>query len=331
MASYTPSVKSQAQDVIQLLKQSKSSLLIGIWGMIGIGKSTIAQSIYDQVGPYFEHKCFLGNIRGAWGKDFNGQVSLQRKLIFNIYGQEIKIPIYSIKSGCVILKQRLQHKRVFLILDDVDKLEQLKALCGNLDWFGPGSKIIITTRDRHLLKEHGVSNIYPVKELDKSESVDILNWGAFNQATSPPKDFVELSRQLVSYRGGLPLALEALGRFLHGKEILKWKYVLNSLQRFFIPAPTLLEDLEDSLSGLSDEEKHIFFEIACFFDRMNQNDVLQTLNRSTQFAALQRSLLEDKSILTIDENNNLEMHVLLQAMARDIIRRESRYKTDHVS
>jgi hypothetical protein len=65
---------------------------------------------------------------------------------------------------------------------------------------------------------------------------------------------------------------------------------------------------------------------------MEKNDVLHTLqNTSTQCTDLQISLLEDKSLSTIDENNKLEMHVLLQAMAKYIIKMESSNKTDQVS
>jgi hypothetical protein len=78
----------------------------------------------------------------------------------------------------VILKEALQDKRVLLVLDYVNKLEQLNALCGSFDWFGEGSEIIITTRDRKLLKEHGVDHIYRVKELDENESLDLFNWKA---------------------------------------------------------------------------------------------------------------------------------------------------------
>ncbi|KEH29032.1 disease resistance protein (TIR-NBS-LRR class) [Medicago truncatula] len=329
VTSCTPSVKSGVQDVIQLLKRSKSPILLGIWGMTGIGKSTIAKAIYDQIGLYFEHKCFLENIGGIWEQSNDHQVSLQEKILFYIDGPaEIKVALSTIESGTEMLKQSLQHKRVLLVLDNVDKLEQLNALCRSRKWFGAGSKIIITTTDRHLLKEHGVDHIYRVKELDESESLELLNQGVFGQATAPQEDFGELSRQVVAYSGGLPLGVKELGKFLHGKNVREWKSVLKSLQRFSIPALQLLEALEKSFSDLSDEEKHIFLDIACFFDNMNQNDVLQTLNRSTQSAALQIRRLEDKSFLTIDENNKLGMHVLLQAMARDIIKKESRNKTD---
>jgi hypothetical protein len=251
-AFYPASIKSGVQDVIQLLKQSKSPLLLGIWGMAGIGKSTIAQAIYHQIGTYFEHKCLLKKVREVW-KNYHSQVSLQEKLLFYMdKATEIDIP--TIESGKLILKERLQHKRVLLVLDGVNNLEQLEALCGNPDWFGAGSKIIITARDRHLLKEHGVSHIYRVKELNESESLEVLNRGAFNQTTSR-EDFAEISTQVVAYSRGLPLALGVLGWFLNGKEMHEWKGVLKSLERFSIPSPRLLEALENSFSYLSDKEK----------------------------------------------------------------------------
>jgi hypothetical protein len=327
---YTVSVKSSVQDVIQLLKQSRCPLLLGIWGMAGIGKSTIAEAIYNQIGPYFEHKYLLDNVREFWKKD-GGPVSLQNKLL-SYRGIPTETKIGTIESGKVILKERLQHKKVLLVLDNVDKLEQLKSLCGNRDWFGPGSKIIITTRDRHLLKEHGVDHIYRVKELEESESIELFNKCAFSQATTPQEGFGELSRQLVTYSRGLPIALKALGGFLHGKEVLEWKSVWSSLERFSFPDQEVLQALETSFDDLSDEEKQIFLDIACFFSGMEKNDVLHTLkNTSTQCTDLQISLLEDKSLLTIDENNKLEMHVLLQAMAKYIIKMESSNKTDQVS
>ena len=44
-------------------------------------------------------------------------------------------------------------KKVLVILDDVDKLEQLNALARSRDWFGSGSRIIITTRDANLSRK----------------------------------------------------------------------------------------------------------------------------------------------------------------------------------
>ena len=313
------------QDVIQLMKQSKSPLLIGIWGVVGIGKSTIAKAIYDQIGPYFEDKSFI-DVSNIGGKPSNNaHAFIKNELLFDLGIIKTKKGISTIES--LKIQHGHQSKRVLIILDNVDKMEQLDALCEHRELFGLGSKIIITTRDRYILKKHKVNHIYNVKGLDESESLELLNWSAFSQARTPPDDFGEISRQLVAYSRGWPLALKEIGFFLYGKEIHEWIGVWRSLQRFSIPVLRLLQALEDNFSALSDEEKQIFLDISCFFIGMNQNDVLQT----KQYTTLQISLLEDKGLVSIDENNRLRVHVLLHAMARDIIERESSNMTNQVS
>jgi hypothetical protein len=295
--------------------------------MPGIGKTAIARVIYDRIGPYFEYTCFFEDVRGLVKFENEPLVSLQKKFHFAI-DKATEINISTIESGKVILKETLQDKRVLLVLDDVNKLEQLNALCGSFDWFGEGSKIIITTRDRKLLKEHGVDHIYRLKELDQSESLELFNSKAFRQATSR-KGFGKLSRQVVTFSGGLPLALLVLGRHLHSKKVDFWESELHKLTE--IPNIEVRSILEDSINDLSDEEQQIFLDIAYLFIGRNQEDVLQILNRSTPSAALQISLLENKCFLTIDENNNLQVHVQLQAMAKYIIEKKSIDKTIQVS
>ncbi|PNX80137.1 NBS-containing resistance-like protein, partial [Trifolium pratense] len=218
---YTESLNSRVQDVTQLLKQSKSPLILGIWGMPGIGKSTIAKAIYGQVGSYFRHKCLIENVKRSVQNKTYTLVSLQEKIILDM-AREPENDISTIESGKVILKERLHSKRVLLVLDDVDNLEQLHALCGSREWFGEGSKIIITTTNRQLLKEHGADHIYRVKELDENESLELFNWKAFSQATSQ-EGFAELSRQVVAYSGGLPLALTDLGIHFNSETVDIWE------------------------------------------------------------------------------------------------------------
>jgi hypothetical protein len=293
--------------------------------MPGIGKTNFAQAIYAQIGPYFENTCFVENVSSFVKNET--LVSIQEKLLIEI-DETTEINISTIESGKLILKERLRGKRVLLVLDNVDKLEQLHALCGSREWFGEGSKIIITTRDRKLLKEHGVDHIYKVKELDERESLELFSSKAFKQET-PREDFAELSRHIVPYCGGLPLALKILGADLFGRDVLAWEDQLHKLKMF--PQEDVRMYLEGSLHDLNGEQKQIFLDIAYFFIGKNQNDVLQILNMSPQCTTLQISLLEDKSLLTIDENNKLQMHVLLQATARHIFERESNNKTNQVS
>ncbi|GKE86387.1 TMV resistance protein N-like protein, partial [Tanacetum coccineum] len=54
-------------------------------------------------------------------------------------------------DGKRMLIKGLSHKKVLVVLYDVDALSQLDALAGSLYWFGKGSIIVITTRDEHVL------------------------------------------------------------------------------------------------------------------------------------------------------------------------------------
>lgn len=80
-----------------------------------------------------------------------------------------------------MIRSKLRHKRVLLVIDDVDEFDQLQALAGQRDWFGLGSRIIITTRDRHLLVRCEVEDIYMVEKLNYNEALHLFSWKAFRK------------------------------------------------------------------------------------------------------------------------------------------------------
>ena len=49
-----------------------------------------------------------------------------------------------------VAKDRLKDKILLVVLDDVDLVMQLDALAKEARWFGPGSRIIITTQDKRV-------------------------------------------------------------------------------------------------------------------------------------------------------------------------------------
>uniref|UniRef100_A0A2N9GNS1 TIR domain-containing protein n=1 Tax=Fagus sylvatica TaxID=28930 RepID=A0A2N9GNS1_FAGSY len=86
------------------------------------------------------------------------------------------------------------------------------------EWFGPGSRIIITSRDKQLLTIHEVDDMYEAKRLDNDKALELFSQRAFKQS-HPKKDFVNMCNDFVKYAKGLPLALEVFGSFLFHKEI----------------------------------------------------------------------------------------------------------------
>ncbi|XP_059669071.1 disease resistance protein RUN1-like [Cornus florida] len=288
---------------------------IGLWGMRGIGKTTIAEAVYDRISHRFDDRCFLANVR-EFSKN-KGLEALQERLLSEILkGSNIKIT--SVGRGVNMIKSRLCHRRILIVVDDVDQLEQLEAL-GKNDGFGSGSRIIITTRDEHLLTTYGVTKIYNVKELNYGEAMQLLSWKAFKQSF-PSEDYLELANQIVDYTSGLPLALKILGSFLFGRTMDEWRCTLRKLHK--IPNTKVLEVLKISFDGLDEMEKEIFLDIACFFDRKKKDFVTRILDSCGFYPEIGICVLIQKSFITVSENL-LVMHDLIKDMGWYIVDQES--------
>ncbi|RHN79781.1 putative P-loop containing nucleoside triphosphate hydrolase [Medicago truncatula] len=127
------------------------------------------------------------------------------RALFETVRSDIKLG--GVSEGITIIKQRLHRNKILLILDDVDKLEQLEALAGGLDWFGRGSRVIITTRDKHLLTCHGIESMHSVEGLYGTEALELLTWMAFKN-NKVPSSYEDVLNRAVSYASGLPLVID---------------------------------------------------------------------------------------------------------------------------
>ncbi|XP_059438589.1 disease resistance protein RUN1-like [Corylus avellana] len=317
IALYPVGVDSRVQDMAFWLNVGAGNIrMVGILGMGGIGKTTIAKAIYNQFFQGFEGKSFLANVRET-SKESRGQVLLQEQLLSDIL-KTSEIKINSVDRGISIIKERLCNKAVLVILDDVDQMEQLNALVRRRDWFGSGSRIIITTRDEHLLKELEVDSVYTVTPMNDNESLELFSWHAFRNSF-PTEDYIDLSRSVVAYCGGLPLALEVLGSFLFSRSMLEWKSALDKLKR--IPHEQIQKKLRISFDRLSDNtEKDIFLDISCFFIGMDKDYVVKILDGCGFFAKIGINVLIQRCLLKVSGTNEFAMHDLLRDMGREIVR-----------
>ncbi|RDX94838.1 TMV resistance protein N, partial [Mucuna pruriens] len=313
-------LESRAQQVIGFIEnQSSKVCVVGIWGMGGSGKTTMAKAVYNQIHYTFVDRSFIENIREVCEKDSRGHIHLQEQLLSDVL--KMKMNIHSIAMGKTMIEKRLCGRRLLLVLDDVNEFEQLKSLCGNRKWIGQGSVIIITTRDVRLLNVLQVDYIYKMEEMDKIESLELFSWHAFMDAT-PSENFAELSRKVVAYCGGLPLALEVLGSYLYQRTQKEWKSVLSKLE--IIPNDQVQEKLRISFDGLHDQmEKNIFLDICCFFIGKDRAYATEILNGCGLHADIGISVLIERSLIKVEKNNKLGVHDLLRDMGREIIRESS--------
>ncbi|XP_048423073.1 disease resistance protein RPV1-like isoform X2 [Pyrus x bretschneideri] len=312
VAKHPVGIYTRIQDIITYLSNGGSDVvrMVGIWGMGGLGKTTAAKSIYNQIHHKFQFKSFLANV-----SEYD-LVDLQGKLVSDILKQTGS-KVTSVDGGISLIKNHLQRRSVLVIIDNVDKVEQLNAIAGNRDWFGPGSRIIITTRDERLLKQVNmkVDKTYPLKEMNEEEALKLFSLHAFGNGC-PDKGYLELSKEVVSYCGGLPLALEVLGSSMIERTPMEWKSQLEKLKKF--PDEGIMKALRASFERLDRTQKDIFLDISCFFIGWDKDYVVKILDGCNFFATIGISDLRERCLITV-EDNRLNMHDLLREMAKLII------------
>ncbi|XP_065879958.1 disease resistance-like protein DSC1 isoform X2 [Euphorbia lathyris] len=309
-------IESSLEEVERLLNIGFSDArVVGIWGMGGIGKSTIAGAVYNRISALFDSCCFLANVREESEK--MGLYSLHQEL-FSILLDDNNLNIHKLKTNLTSIKARLHRKKVLVVIDDVSSLEQLELLPG-LHWFGPGSRIIITTRDRHLLVSHSVDFVYEVRDLNEEHALELLSRYAFKQKYRT-EEFTKLSMLAIDYCKGLPLALKVLGSSLYGRSESEWISFLKRLEKHF--DKDIQQILRISFDGLDDPNKSIFLDIACYFRGHDKDYVAKVLNSFGFFPEYGIRELIDHSLLTMLDNT-VGMHDLLQDMGREIVRQQS--------
>ncbi|CAA7057296.1 unnamed protein product [Microthlaspi erraticum] len=302
-----PGAELRMQELEELLNLEKESSVrvVGVLGMAGIGKTTIADCIYKRNYSRFDGCCFLANINNE------ERQRLLRKLL-----DEENLDVGAPEGAHEALKGRLRNKRLFIVLDDVTNEDQIRLLIGQWEreLYREGSRIVITTRDKKLL-EKIVDATYVVPRLNDREALELFRLNAFSSNLSPTAEFMELSNKFVDYAKGHPLALKLLGSDVCQRDKCYWKRKLEILQKR--PDGKIQEVLKMSYMDLCPEQKSIFLDLACFFRSEKADFVSRILNTDHIDASTLIDDLVDKCLVTVYDNR-LEMHDLLLTMGKEI-------------
>ncbi|CAF2138840.1 unnamed protein product [Brassica napus] len=127
-----------------------------------------------------------------------------------------------------VVKGKLKDLKVLIIIDDLDDQVVLDTLVGGDEWFGPRSRVIVITKDKQILRGHGIKCIYEVGMPSENLALRMFCQSAFRQ-NYPPVGFMELASEVAARAGGLPLGLNILGACLRARNKKYWVDMLPTL------------------------------------------------------------------------------------------------------
>ena len=191
----------------------------------------------------------MENIRDDLKNQLRG---VQEKLVSKLLKEEN--PHINCRVKAYSTKRRLCRMKVLIVLDDVDSPNLLKDFLEPI-CFGPGSIVIVTSRDKHVFIVGGFHGIHKVKELNFKESLRLFCINTFNER-QPKIGYEELSKKIVTIAKGIPLALKKFGSYFHSKSKDIWECALEKFKKY--PDGKIQSVLRLSYDGLDDPEEKTF-------------------------------------------------------------------------
>ncbi|TVU23947.1 hypothetical protein EJB05_26336 [Eragrostis curvula] len=199
--------------------------IISIVGFGGLGKTTLANAVYQKISAKFECRAFVSV----------SQTPDMRKLLkLLFYELDKNINVETLDEGQLIneLRQFLLEKRYFIVVDDIWDIWVWETIRCALPHNNKGYRIIVTTRNVKVA-EH-VGGAYNIKPLSPHNSRILLNnrvYGNNDAEKSSDDELAEVSDKIIKKCAGVPLAIITIASLLarKGRNKMDWYEVCNSI------------------------------------------------------------------------------------------------------
>ncbi|RVW81186.1 putative disease resistance protein [Vitis vinifera] len=299
VVGFETDVKSAKELLVEAGETTETRrVVVSIVGMGGLGKTTLAKKVYNDVKQHFD--C------DAWV--YVSQEYRTRDLLFEILNcvtneKRIMTELDSEAAVGIELRNFLSTKKYLIVMDDIWCTQVWKGLNVYLPIEGYGSRVLITARNKEVAL-HANSHLHELHPLNEMESEELFLRKMGSSTLVWPQGLEKLGKEIVAKCKGLPLATVMLGGLLSMKEKTQfsWQKVLDSKDWHLSQGPnSCLGILALSYNDLPNYLKSCF--LYCGFVQTRGAETLEDLAEDYLYELIQRNMIQ------VDKRDRLDGRV----------------------
>ncbi|KAM0005481.1 putative virus X resistance protein-like, coiled-coil [Helianthus debilis subsp. tardiflorus] len=309
----------------------------GIWGMGGLGKTTLAQLVYNQtsVNQYFNLRCWVYVSENFQVKE------IIKGIITSIDKSECTLTHLDVLQES--LQSKLREKKFLIVLDDVwaeeNEKEKWERLSGTLSCGAEGSIVVMTTRSERTCRM--MAKVGELRHqlgcLSEENSWLLFKKHAFAQGRVGDDEckLEPIGREIVVKCKGLPLAVKTLGSLMWSKSSSNdWQRVKDS-NIWNLQENNVLPALKLSYDNLASHLKRCF-SYFCLFPKGHKlrkdelillwvaNGFIPSREETDNLYVIGEEIFNCliwKSLFQVEEGR-CKMHDLVHDMARHVMKHD---------
>ncbi|RLM98980.1 hypothetical protein C2845_PM06G06830 [Panicum miliaceum] len=207
------------------MPRKKAMKVVSVVGFGGLGKTTLAKAVYDQLKPHFERSAFV-----PVGRNPDVKKVLRDILIDLDRGKYANSDLMVLDEKQLMeeLEEFIKEKRCFIVIDDIWDKESWKLIRCALQDGHCGSRVVVTTRIYEVAAQEDEE--YKIQPLSRDNSEKLLYAriadGEGKYFDSPS---AEACDKILKKCAGVPLAIITIVSLLASKPGEDWSEVYNSI------------------------------------------------------------------------------------------------------
>ncbi|XP_076931553.1 uncharacterized protein LOC143596746 [Bidens hawaiensis] len=223
-----PSRKLLFNDVLELLEADNETQMVGLWGMGGVGKTTMMEDIEKAVKKRGMFKWVVRKTVGTKYDPIDTQKDIAKHV--GVALTEDKIEERAVRLGNSFEGMSKNGEKILIILDDVWEAIKLKDI-GLTSHFPKGFKLLVTSRNERVLTKMNVESkakVFKMVGIEEAEANSFF-WKTVGLSDADG-ELRKIGENILKKCGGLPIAIKTIAEALKDEEKDAWEIARKNLQ-----------------------------------------------------------------------------------------------------